>query len=95
MLMFYMGGGGQTRKFTIQLPRTDGTLRGFFFELLIFARIGKLSYITLCVKLNPLLKQALDLKASRQIFMRTGGLLSLLLSYPFSNYCSSPHLSLK
>lgn len=54
--------------------------------------IGKLSYTTLCLKLNPLLKQASDLKASRQIFMRTGGLPSLLLSYPFSNYFSSPHL---
>ena len=93
--MFYMGGGGQTRKTTLQSNLLEQmVLRGFFFEL-IFAKIGKLSYTTLCVKLNPLLKQALDLKASRQIVMKIGGLLSLLLSYPFSNYFSSPHLSPK
>lgn len=41
------GWTGKTNNFTVQLPRTDGTLRGFIFELRLFATVGKLSY-TMC-----------------------------------------------
>lgn len=85
-----MGRGGQVRQITLEFSFLEQmALWGASFLNSCYLQ-GLVSWVTLRVKQNPLLNQALDLKGSRQVFLKTSVCLSLLLSYPFPN--SSHHL---